>query len=249
VILDANWKAEAIQATITDSANRHFRFAYEPVSAAKAGRLFQKPPTGAQTPLTDSIFPNHAITLSTPNVHELRAMYDAAAANGYFDTEAHWLSVDSLGIPSSGIATQLNYLCGPELVEQGIPQMAIRLLPYIPILAITLGERGVLLVRRALTPRGSSSPKEYMVSEGNGVHGGVSIRLYSPAQRVDKVISVNGAGDTFLGALVAHDTITARQGQTYRPIRSASVLFAQECARLSLMSEEAVSPGIADIRV
>jgi hypothetical protein len=37
VILDANWKAEAIQATITDPANRHFRFAYEPVSAAKAG--------------------------------------------------------------------------------------------------------------------------------------------------------------------------------------------------------------------
>ncbi|KEQ59424.1 IdgA domain protein [Aureobasidium melanogenum CBS 110374] len=248
LVLDANWQPTSLARWLEAAEKISAHVAFEPVSTAKAPRIFQLP----QTPL--KTFPNASIHLSTPNSMELSAMYAAASSLGFFERQDWWAVIDSLGIPSTGARVAMTQATNSALVDAGIPQQTIQLLPFIPKICVKLGADGVLLTQ--VLPAGdprlqdpASSP--YILSrcfnlpeKSSGV-GGVYMRLFPAAEKVDEkdIVSVNGVGDTFLGTIVAG---LAKRGKDAKIEELIDI--AQKAAVLTLKSKEAVSPELSSLR-
>ncbi|OBT78004.1 hypothetical protein VF21_03120 [Pseudogymnoascus sp. 05NY08] len=207
VVVDANWHPSAFKQWITAASAAGAKVAFEPVSTAKSQVLFPEPST-AGLPLP--VFPKHAINLATPNTLELTALHSAARDRSYLERQDWWGVIDALGIPSSGARDRFVHLTSRALVDAGVPQMTVQLLPFIPSIVTKLGSGGCLLTE-LLTP---DSPKltapehaPYVLARSNNgtdFVGGVYMRHFpAEALGVGGVRSVNGAGDTFLGVLVA----------------------------------------------
>jgi pseudouridine-5'-phosphate glycosidase/pseudouridine kinase len=206
---------------------------FEPTSTAKSANIF------------DSALPSHprcALYLAAPNIHELDGMYSAATAADLFSMSLPWwLTIDALAIDSRfrDHVDQLAARTGVNLSRSGMIQKAVSLLPYIPRLFVKLGEQGVVVVRLLAVgekPRRSRESVVVKAREGEEV-GGLEVR-YFPAEKLGEhgVKSVNGAGDTFLGVLMA---ATVRG----LPLEEA-VSEAQKAAVLTLGEKEAVSVRI-----
>ena len=58
---------------------------FEPTSLERATIIFQKP-------VELGIYPNHSIDIITPNLYELKAMFNAAQGNHYFE-RPEWQSI------------------------------------------------------------------------------------------------------------------------------------------------------------
>ncbi|CAD0107668.1 unnamed protein product [Aureobasidium uvarum] len=249
LVLDANWQPPSLARWLEAAKSISAHVAFEPVSTAKAPKIFQLPP---QTPL--QTFPNPSIHLSTPNTMELSAMYAAASSLGFFDRQDWWAVIDSLGIPSTGARVAMTMATNSSLVDAGIPQQTIQLLPFIPKICVKLGADGVLLTQ--ILPAGDSRLQDpasspYILSrcfnlpeESSGV-GGVYMRLFPAAEKVDEkdIVSVNGVGDTFLGTIVSG---LAKRGKDAKI--EELIELAQKAAVLTLKSKEAVSPELASLR-
>ncbi|KAL1310893.1 hypothetical protein AAFC00_001124 [Neodothiora populina] len=248
VILDANWSPAALARWLEASKSISAHVSFEPVSTAKATSIFHLPTPEA----TLQAYPNPSIHLSTPNELELSAMHASARSLGFFDRQDWWEVIDALGIPSSGARVALSQATTPALVDAGLPQQCIQLLPFIPSLCVKLGAQGVLLTQ--LLPANDErlykrEYQPYILSRCNNQTeetlsvGGIYMRLFSAAEKVaeEHVVSVNGVGDTFLGALVAG----LARGLSGRP--EDLVDLAQKAAVLTLKSKEAVSPRIAEL--
>ena len=240
LVVDGNW-SPMIMSTIFETAKRtKIPTAFEPVSTAKAVRLFDK-----QTPSVkpSKCIPTHIVNIVSPNALELSAMYAAARENSYFDSEHWWKAIDSFGLSSSGSQDKFVSIASSDLVQQGIPQQTIQLLPYFPTIVTKLGAKGCLLTQ-ILRPRDARlrDPDfaQFIVARNmdSDVIGGVYMRLFAPSSAVpdDQVVSVNGIGDTMLGVIVAGLT----RGQSLDKI----LPLAQEAAVMSLKSNEAVSPDV-----
>lgn len=66
---------------------------FEPTSVPRAATIFQKP-------VELGLYPKHSIDMITPNVFELKAMFQEAQRNNHFEG-AEWLSlVDGFGLTS-----------------------------------------------------------------------------------------------------------------------------------------------------
>lgn len=206
---------------------------FEPTSTAKSAHIFHA---------TLPSHPSCALYLAAPNIHELDSMYSAATAAELFSTSLPWWpTIDALTI-DSGFRDRVDQLAartGVDLSESGIVQKAVSLLPYIPRLFVKLGEQGVIVVRLLEVgekPRRSRESVVVEAREGEEV-GGVEVRYFAAEKLgVDGVQSVNGAGDTFLGVLVA----AMVRGL---PLEEA-VGEAQKAAVLTLGVKEAVSARI-----
>lgn len=248
LVVDGNWSPSHLARWVTAAQSCEAHITFEPVSVAKSTKLFQS------SSLELSAFPNHKIHLATPNSYELSAMYQAAKAQGYFDRADWWATIDGLGIPSTGARTKLALATTPQLVDQGIPQQAIQLLPFIPSIATKLGSEGVLLTQLlpANDPRLSSGDyAPYILSHGldtEGPVGGVYMRLFPAVEQVPEteIVSVNGVGDTFAGTLVAGLAKRKSQGREARVEDLVDV--AQSAALLTLKSKESVSPEIGTLK-
>ena len=144
----------------------------------------------------------------------------------------------------------------PELVDQGIPQQSIQLLPFIPTICTKLGRDGVLLTQ--LLPAGdarltSGDYAPYILSrnpsegEDGDIVGGVHMRLFPCVEDVkpEDIVSVNGVGDTFAGTLLAG---LAKGGKKEARVEDL-IDVAQRAAVLTLKSKEAVSPGLGTLRM
>lgn len=250
LVLDANWTPAALGRWLDAGRDIHTKVLFEPVSNVKGAGLFQIP-----KPFRMGVFPEPSVHIATPNVFELTAMYDAARKSGAFDRPEWWGVIDALGIPHSGARTQLALATSNALVDQGIPQQSIQLLPFIPSICTKLGPQGVLLTQllpandKRLTS-GECAP--YILSRcANGTEdttgvGGVYMRLFPAVEKVktEDVVSVNGVGDTFAGTLVAG---LAKRGKDVRV--EDLVDLAQRAAVLSLKSKESVSPGLGTLRI
>ncbi|KEQ70103.1 IdgA domain protein [Aureobasidium namibiae CBS 147.97] len=249
LVLDANWQSSSLARWLEAAKSLPAHVAFEPVSTAKAPKIFQLP---LQTTLRT--FPDPSIHLSTPNSLELSAMYAVASSLGFFDRQDWWAVIDSLGIPSTGARVAMTMATNSSLVDAGIPQQTIQLLPFIPTICVKLGADGVLLTQ--ILPAGdprlqdpASSP--YILSrcfnlpeESSGV-GGVYMRLFPAAEKVDEkdIVSVNGVGDTFLGTIIAG---LAKRGKDAKIEELVDI--AQKAAVLTLKSKEAVSPELSSLR-
>lgn len=247
IVLDGNWSNSIASHILTAAKINKIPVAFEPVSIAKAARLFHKS-NGAIS--QTSVLPGHAVSLCTPNKLELGAMHAAAQECLLFESEAWWTTVDSFGLPSSGSRDRFTALTSRELVDSGVPQQMVRLLPFIPNIVTKLGSEGCLL--SMILPRDDprlthpdSAP--YILSRSSyesGVVGGVYMRLFPPAEIVpsEDIVSVNGVGDTLLGVLMAGIVSEVRAGRA--PRLEELVPIAQRAAILTLKSMEAVAPGI-----
>ena len=230
VVVDANWSPEVLAKWITVAKKHGAKVAFEPVSTAKCRRLLTAPTSPG-------------INLAAPNQLELTTMYTTAYENNFFDTETWWHTIDAMGItPSSNTTAQITSLTSPDLVKTGIPQQCIRLLPFIPCIITKLGPQGVLLTQ--LLPKDDprlSSPDAapYILSRGysDANVGGVYMRLFEPAALPRDIVSVNGAGDTLLGVVVAE--LASGSGKQVEDIIPA----AQEASVKTLMS----AGGVGDL--
>ncbi|THC93255.1 hypothetical protein EYZ11_007274 [Aspergillus tanneri] len=208
VIVDANWNPEVLAKWVTVAQKYGARVAFEPVSAAKSRRLFGKA-TAAIRP--SACVPDHSISLAAPNQYELAAMYMAARENDLLDSDGWWRIVDAMGMSASGSSDRLVATTSASLVSQGIPQQSVQLLPLIPCILTKLGSQGVL-VTQLLRPGDArlTSPDStpYILARApptDEVVGGVYMRLFPPAAVLaeEEIVSVNGAGDTLLGAVIS----------------------------------------------
>lgn len=207
VVLDANWSVDVLSQWITTAKKHGARVAFEPVSTAKSRRLF------AAIRKSEPIVPSNPISLATPNQLELAEMHTAAREGGIFELDSWWGVIDAMGIPSSSSTRErLISLTSAALVDQGVPQQTIQLLPLIPCIITTLGASGVLVTQllRPHDPRlTSADTAPYILSRGSlspdCIVGGVYMRHFPPSAvlQQDEIASVNGAGDAFLGSLVA----------------------------------------------
>lgn len=254
LVVDANWAPSALHAWLSSARDAGIPTAFEPVSTSKSLRLLSSPTN------TPSVFPTPTASLATPNALELQAMHTAAHSAGLFETTEWWKCIDAYGIPSTGARVQLSLATSPALVDAGVPQQALQLLPYIPCLLTKLGAEGVLLTQ--ILPVGDprlsgADDAKYILSrsatEERGI-GGVYMRLYPAAEVVSgaDVISVNGVGDTFLGALMAvlvQGGAGKGDGEAGRARRvEECVDLAQKASVLTLKSKEAVSPALRGIK-
>lgn len=247
LVLDANWPPQHLSRWLQAGKAMDAHIAFEPVSTTKSTGLFQLPNL--------PVFPHASVELATPNTHELSAMYAAARSLGFFDRADWWSVIDALGIPSTGARVALALATSSELVDQGVPQQSIQLLPFIPTICTKLGKEGVLLTQllAAGDPRlRSGEDAAYILSrctneseDSVGV-GGVYMRLFPAVEKVDadEVVSVNGVGDTFAGTLVAG---LAKRGADARV--EDLVDLAQRAAVLTLKCKESVSPGLGTLRI
>ena len=250
LILDANWPPQHLARWLEAGKDIDAHITFEPVSKAKSARIFHLP-----KPHELSVFPKPSIHLATPNAYELAAMHTTARESGAFDRTDWWEVIDALGIPHSGARTQLALATSSALVDQGIPQQSIQLLPFIPSICAKLGAQGVLLTQ--LMPANderltSGEHAPYILSRcANGTEdslgvGGVYMRLFPAVEEVkaEDVVSVNGVGDTFAGTLISG---LAEKGRRAR----VEDLFdlAQRAAVLTLKSKESVSPGLGTLRL
>ncbi|KAM3066309.1 hypothetical protein ACMFMG_003180 [Clarireedia jacksonii] len=244
LILDANWHPDTIQRfiDIARKASPSTMIAFEPVSTVKSTSLFPADNLPA-------LFPSHIVDLAAPNQDELIAMHDYASTKGLFEPSEYFSIIDSFGIPSTGARDRFVALTSSSLTDDGIPFRTIQLLPYIPTIFTKLGKDGVLLtmILKPNDPR-LTDPKHspYILSRATNageVVGGVYMRLFPAVEKVEEkdVVSVNGAGDTFLGVLVAGLAKGVELGEEL-------VEIAQKAAVITLKSREAVGEGVRDLK-
>lgn len=246
LVADANWSPAFLSMLLNEARGKGTLTAFEPVSTAKAVRLFQNLPEDRRL-----VHPQPLVDLATPNSLELLAMYAAARDADLFDRKDWWQVIDALGISSGGARVELAMATSSDLVDRGIPQQTIQLLPFVPRILTKLGSDGVLLTM--LLPKddarlSSRDAAAHILARsktgGEGV-GGVYMRLFPPPEPVkpEDIVSVNGVGDTFLGVLMA--ALTKRDGVLIED----TVQLAQRASALTLKSRESVSPDIASLRL
>ncbi|PGH01043.1 hypothetical protein GX51_05480 [Blastomyces parvus] len=258
VVIDANWSPDVIAKWLSLARSHNAKIVFEPVSNAKSIRLFTRSLSNSKSIIQpSSTIPNHPIDIVTPNRHELTAMYTAARESGLFESAQWWEVINSLEMPSSGSRDRLVSVTNSELVDEGIPQQTIQLLPFIPCIITKLGPQGVLLTQ--ILPHGderlrSADYARYILGRSyadgnNNPIGGVYMRLFPPAEVVKDadVVSVNGAGDTLLGVIVAG--LANDEGKHDVGLRRLDeiISIAQRASVETLKSADAVSTEISKL--
>lgn len=246
LVVDANWHANVIQSILNKGRTNGIRTAFEPVSTAKSTRLF-----AALRSDQEIVYPTPLVNLATPNAMEMTAMYEAARQHNLFERQDWWQVIDALGISSTGARVELAMATSSALVDRGIPQQSIQLLPFIPCILTKLNGDGVLQTEllAADDPRLSSpeAARHILARSKTGERnvGGIYMRLFSPPEilKGDDVVSTNGVGDTFLGVLLA--ALTKRDGVRVED----AIEIAQRASALTLQSKESVSPEVAKLKL
>lgn len=132
----------------------HFPFAgadyhpvwFEPTSTVKCSAIV--PALSAWSSQAAQFSTTPPIGYASPNLLELSVMYQSAQDLGLLSTEQHWLRLNSFDLGGE-YRNQIEMLCrrpGPvdlsSLLRDGVPQMAVSLLPYFQHLIIKCGDRG-----------------------------------------------------------------------------------------------------------
>ncbi|KAI5295579.1 hypothetical protein KEM52_000936 [Ascosphaera acerosa] len=261
LVVDANWSAKTMAHWVSLARRHKAKVAFEAVSAPKSARLFtaDAASTSAATAITTAdVVPNNMVDLANPNNHELAAMWQAARSAGMMDSPEWFGIISSFNMNGSQTRQTLEHICGKEIVDQGIPQQSIQLLPYIPCIITKLGAKGALLAQLITSddPRFTSPAhmkyvvaRAYTSSDGaqerTQRHAAIYMRLFPPAEKVDPkhVVSVNGVGDTLLGSIVAG--LAANAGDHHLACLERILPVAQKASVETLKSVAAVSPRIS----
>lgn len=247
VVVDANWSPDVLAKWLASARQIAARVAFEPVSTAKAVRIFARADDGRAVIGPADTVPNHKLNLATPNGLELASLYQAARANGLFDSPGWWEVIDGFKLSGSSSRDRLQSVTSAALVDQGIPQQNMQLLPFIPNIVTTLERDGVLLTQllRPGDPRlRSPDAAPYIISradENNNIVGGLYMRLFPPETVLaeDAIVGVNGAGDTLLGVIIAG----LAAGRELEDV----IKIGQQASLRTLQSSRSVSPEIRNL--
>lgn len=209
------------------------------------------------------------VAFCTPNLLELNQIYDAAQSES-FNLMGHaswWSVVDGLNL-GTAFRMDLEQLSrrpvsdhDPSkgnmafLVEQGIIQKAVNLLPFIQHLIIKCGDQGIIVVMY-ISPKDAlnsvwvhqrSNPLErYIVA--HGISKEITFIQHFPSLPIETITNVTGAGDSFVGALLA--CLAYDSSAMYDPKGLQDIVtIAQKAAILTLQSHTAVSPFLSRIEM
>ncbi|OBZ79738.1 Pseudouridine-5'-phosphate glycosidase [Grifola frondosa] len=266
--LDANLSADALKAVVkycnAKDIEGMLTFFFEPTSVAKSTAIFP-----AIAAALDTASPYRSpIAYVTPNILELTHMYQEASA-GSLELTAHqywWRVIDSMALGSK-FRMDLEQLSRRNacdevstngslsfLLENGVAQMAINLLPFFRHLIIKCGDRGIVI---ALRVAGDAARKSAWAAESTNIRArqvvahnksqqNILVLKHFPAPfvREESIINVTGAGDSLVGSMLA----TLAQSPVAFEEPSALeklVAKAQMAAVLTLQSKHAVSPALS----
>lgn len=235
--VDACWSASGIRHWIKAAKKNGAKVAFEPVSRAKSMALFSSRDDALGTL---QLFPLPSVDLASPNQHELEALYEAAQGNGYFD-DPQWSAV-AKDLDTRGACERLTRVIPAKALDVEALQKAIHLLPYIPTIITKVGAKGAVLLQ--LMPREDSrledtTSQPFIVrslSYNESATSGIYTRFFPRVEEVDRVVSVNGVGDTFLGVLLAG----LANGKRVEEL----IDVGQKGAVMTLKSPESVSPEL-----
>ncbi|RPD55816.1 indigoidine synthase A-like protein [Lentinus tigrinus ALCF2SS1-6] len=265
--MDANMSQETLKSLVKYANKRHIPTFFEPTSVPKSTVIF---PAVAAALNTASI-PRAPVTFATPNVLELAHMYQEACASP-LELTAHkywWKVVDDMGL-GSDFRMELERLSrrsavGDEpaptgnlsfLVDNGIAQMAINLLPFFQHLIIKCGERGLIAAFRvsgeeahnsAWATQSSNIFARQIVARHKSGSSVVVLKHFPPIQvPEEKIVNVTGAGDSLVGSMLA--TLSQTPDAFDNPESLDQLVEqAQLAAVYTLQSEHAVSPRLSTL--
>ncbi|TFK57060.1 indigoidine synthase A-like protein [Heliocybe sulcata] len=257
VALDANLKSEAIKEVVKWCREHRVKTFFEPTSVTKSTAIL---PAIASS-LSSSTVQESPVTFASPNLLELKHLYQTARSDAY-DLTSHpswWHTIDAFSLGSE-FRTDLEHLARREqalgfLVDGGVFQMAVNLLPFFQHLIIKCGELGVIVVMRtnaAASPIWASE-RSNIHTRSIVAHGGTSVReivvlKHFPATSVDPaaIVNVTGAGDSLVGSILASLVRSPSAFEDTRTMDEA-IDLAQRSAVMTLQSANAVSPLISGL--
>ncbi|KAI0068248.1 indigoidine synthase A-like protein [Artomyces pyxidatus] len=260
VALDANLSPDTIKPLIKLCVTSDIKTFYEPTSVIKSAAIL--PAVAAS--LDASSLTRSPITFASPNLLELSELYNSARAEP-FELMSHdywWKVIDdfSIGTEFRLSLAQLARLNASDLdaskgtlsflMDQGVAQMAVNLLPFFQNLVIKCGERGVILAMRFLTGESASWANERSNIRRRSVvaHGKSEtvVLKHFPAHHLENgdIVNVTGAGDSLVGAMLASLTRDPSTFSTPEAL-DVAIAVAQRAAVKSLQSPLAVSPYVS----
>ena len=211
------------------------------------------------------------VAYATPNFLELAHMYNACRTEPLNLTshDAWWRVIDNFAI-SHKFRMELEQLAKRNvsdedpskgtlsfLVDDGIAQMAINLLPFFQNLLIKCGERGLIVAMRVSGRNAVMSQwaqeqsnifKRRIVSHGTSSKEiVVLLHIPGPPLLKESIVNVTGAGDTLVGSMLA-SLLLQEMGTFSHPASLEDAMdAAQRAAVLTLQSSLAVSPLLTRI--
>ncbi|KAK7468849.1 hypothetical protein VKT23_003350 [Stygiomarasmius scandens] len=259
---DGNLSPKTMSTVFKACKEREIKVLFEPTSLVKSTRILEP----VASILAQS---GTGVDFISPNLLELGRIYQEAREGSLdlFSQPQWWKVIDTFSL-NSQFRMEVEHLARMNvsdedtsrgtlsfLVEQGVAQQAINLLPFFQHIIIKCGRTGVIIVMRvseSTTPSStwlheiSNLKGRYIVSQGSSSER-VVIAHY-PALPVEKVINVTGAGDSFVGALLA-GLVKRPEAFSHHHSMTDIITLAQKAAVLTLNSEHAVSPRLSDLNV
>ncbi|KAF9480993.1 indigoidine synthase A-like protein [Pholiota conissans] len=207
------------------------------------------------------------IAFCTPNLLELTQLYETAQSES-FDLMNHpswWSTINSLNL-GTAFRMDLDHLARKPvsdhdetqgslsfLIDEGIAQKALRLLPFFQHIVIKCGMQGVVVAMRidgkdaessGWVNERSNTRQRHVVAHGTSKE--IVVLQHIPSLPIEAVANVTGAGDSFVGALLA--TLANDLHALYHPkTLHDAILTAQKAAVLTLQSHSAVSPLLSSM--
>lgn len=231
-------------------------FGSEPTSVIKSVSILP-----AISSALGSNFHGSLVKFASPNLLELSELYKTARSDPW-ELTSHdywWKTIDNFSI-GTDFHLSLEQLARQDagsngrtlsfLVDQGVAQMAINLLPFFQHLVIKCGDLGVLLAMRFSVDNptawvGEKSDVRRRLIIVHGKAETVVIKHY-PAHTIDPqyVVSVTGAGDSLVGAVLA--ALVQDQSAFSNPESLDGVIeLGQSAAIETIRSPFAVSPSLS----
>ncbi|EPQ60620.1 hypothetical protein GLOTRDRAFT_68417 [Gloeophyllum trabeum ATCC 11539] len=265
--LDANLNAETITAVVRWCRERRVKISdisrSEPTSITKSTSIL--PAIASSLSSSPSTSPESPVTFASPNILELKHLYHAARSEP-FELTAHpawWQTIDAFSL-SSEFRTDLEHLSRRDiphaqqtlgfLVDEGVAQMAVNLLPFFQHLVVKCGERGVVVVMRANAATSkwvaerSNIHARCVVAHGKTGAGEIVVLKHFPAAAVDPatIVNVTGAGDTLVGSILS-SLVRNPSAFEHPETMDQAIALAQRCAVMTLQSPHAVSPLLSEL--
>ncbi|KAG2044902.1 Indigoidine synthase A like protein-domain-containing protein [Suillus americanus] len=208
------------------------------------------------------------IAFASPNLLELAHVYQQAQLMDLTSHDRWWQVLDGLGLGSK-FRTDLHLLSRRDasnhdtsrgnlafLVEKGVAQMAINILPFFRHLVIKCGNLGVIVVMRftgddaaesSWSTESTNHHRRCIVSHSS-TSGDIVVLQHFPAMQLPSNASINttGAGDSLVGALLAALVQSPKVFHSAINLQR-TIDIAQHAALLSLQSPLAVSPLLSSL--
>ncbi|KAJ7103578.1 indigoidine synthase A-like protein [Mycena belliarum] len=255
IAFDGNLSSDTIKDVVLHCVERNIT-SDEPTSIIKSEKIL-----GAiQDSLRGSSEP--PVTFFTPNLLELQHVHRKASSEWELTSSpAWWSAVDKLSLGDS-FRRDLARLARRRvhddeeantlafLVDHGVAQMAVALTPFFRNIFIKCGDKGVVVVMRfsgknaaksAWVHEQSDPAHRHVVAHGDSGHEILVLKHFSP--HPTPVLNTTGAGDSFVGALLA--SLQAQPHALSTPAGLHQLVTAcQNAAALTLRSPLSVSPSL-----